>query len=325
MAGMNIIEVRQLHKTYKNLTAVEDVTFEVGEREIFGFLGPNGAGKSTTIKMLATLVRPTSGTAIIDGHDIVSQPNRVRQAIGLVFQETTLDERLTAAENLSFHGMLYNVEKRTLARRMAEVLEMVELSDRKDARVKTYSGGMKRRLEIARGLIHYPRVLFLDEPTVGLDPQTRNRIWTYIRELRDREKLTIFMTTHYMDEAEHCDRIAIIDHGRIVALDTPANLKKMVGGDLITLRTPFRKEVKRFVEEKFNLAVQEPGDYLLMEVAGGESFIPVLAGELGGRIHSISLHRPTLDDVFLKLTGRDIREESANGRGALRSHMRWRR
>ncbi len=322
---MNIIETVRLHKRYKDLTAVEDVTLEVREREIFGFLGPNGAGKSTTIRMLATLTRPTSGTARIDGHDIVRQPNRVRQSIGLVFQETTLDERLTAAENLLFHGMLYNVERRALSRRMAEVLELVDLTDRREARVKTYSGGMKRRLEIARGLIHYPRVLFLDEPTVGLDPQTRNRIWTFIHELRIRENLTIFMTTHYMDEAEHCDRIAIIDHGRIVALDTPANLKKMVGRDLITLRTPFRKEVMLFVEDKFGLPVQETGEYLQIEVSGAESFIPVLAGELGGRLHSISLHKPTLDDVFLKLTGRGIREETADAWSVYRTHMRWRR
>ncbi|MFZ5632620.1 MAG: ATP-binding cassette domain-containing protein [Bacillota bacterium] len=322
---MNIIEAKQLHKSYKGLAAVEDVSFGVREKEIFGFLGPNGAGKSTSIKMLATLTRPTSGTALIDGCDITRQPDRVRQAIGLVFQETTLDERLTAAENLYFHGMLYNVERRAMARRMAEVLEMVELADRRDARVKTFSGGMKRRLEIARGLIHYPRVLFLDEPTVGLDPQTRSRIWTYIHELRSRENLTIFMTTHYMDEAEHCDRIAIIDHGRIVTLDTPDNLKKMVGGDLITLRTPHREEVKRYIEEKFNIPVQESGEYLQMEVAGGESFIPALAGQLSGRIHSISLHKPTLDDVFLKLTGRAIREETADNWSAMRTHMRWRR
>ncbi len=322
---MNIIETRQLHKRYKKLTAVEDVTFEVGGGEIFGFLGPNGAGKSTTINMLATLTRPTSGTALIGGYDIIRQPNQVRQSIGLVFQESTLDERLTAAENLYFHGMLYNVEKRAMARRMAEVLEMVGLADRRDTRVKTFSGGMKRRLEIARGLIHYPRVLFLDEPTVGLDPQTRNRIWTYIHHLRGRENLTIFMTTHYMDEAEHCDRIAIIDHGRIVTLDTPDNLKKMVGGDVITLVTQDLKEVKGLIEERFGLPVQQPGDYLQLEVAGGESFIPVLAGELRGRIQSISLHKPTLDDVFLKLTGRDIREETASGWGSLRAHMRGRR
>ncbi|MHB8156514.1 MAG: ATP-binding cassette domain-containing protein, partial [Desulfocucumaceae bacterium] len=222
-------------------------------------------------------------------------------------------------------GMLYNVERRLLARRTAEVLEMVDLTDRKGDLVKTFSGGMKRRLEIARGLIHYPRVLFLDEPTVGLDPQTRNRIWTFIRELRDRENITIFMTTHYMDEAEHCDRIAIIDHGRIVILDTPEKLKKMVGGDLITLVTPHSKEVKSFIQNKFGLEVAECDGQLRLEVAGGETFIPALAGELGGKISSISMHKPTLDDVFLKLTGKAIREESAGAWSGMRVHMRGRR
>lgn len=322
---MNIIEVNHLHKKYKAITAVEDVSLVVGQKEIFGFLGPNGAGKSTTIKMLATLVSPTAGTALIGGFDIVKQPNQVRQTIGLVFQETTLDERLTASENLFFHGMLYNVGRQTLSRRMGEVLEMVDLGDRKNDRVKTFSGGMKRRLEIARGLLHYPGVLFLDEPTVGLDPQTRNRIWTFIHQLRQRENITIFMTTHYMDEAEHCDRIAIIDHGRIVTLDTPENLKKMVGGDIITLSVTDRERVKSHIIEKFGLPVKESGQHLQVEVPGGETFIPTLAVDLGERLRSISMHRPTLDDVFLKLTGKAIREESAGAWSGMRVHMRGRR
>ncbi|MFZ5649573.1 MAG: ATP-binding cassette domain-containing protein [Bacillota bacterium] len=321
---MSIIEVRQLQKKYKSITAVEDVTLEVGGKEIFGFLGPNGAGKSTTIKMLATLIKPTAGSASIAGFDIVRQPNQVRQSIGLVFQETTLDERLTAAENLYFHGMLYNVERRTFDRRMAEVLEMVELADRKNSQVKTFSGGMKRRLEIARGLIHHPGVLFLDEPTVGLDPQTRNRIWTYIHKLRNTKSITIFMTTHYMDEAEHCDRIAIIDHGKIVALDNPANLKKMVGGEIITLLASEKEEARRMIGEKFGLPARDSGDALQVEVDGGETFIPALVGLLGDRVHAVSLHKPTLDDVFIKLTGRDIREEAPDTWGSVRLHMRGR-
>ncbi|MFZ5648057.1 MAG: ATP-binding cassette domain-containing protein [Bacillota bacterium] len=321
---MGIIEVRSLQKKYKNLIAVEDVSLEVGEKEIFGFLGPNGAGKSTTIKMMATLLKPTAGSASIAGFDITRQPNQVRQSIGLVFQETTLDERLTAKENLYFHGMLYNVERRDFDGRMAEVLELVELADRKNAQVKTFSGGMKRRLEIARGLIHYPRVLFLDEPTVGLDPQTRNRIWSYLHQLRSAENITIFMTTHYMDEAEHCDRIAIIDHGRIVALDTPANLKKMVGGEIITLLVPEKEEVRRLISEKFGLTAREAGDALQVEIDGGETFIPSLVGFLGDRVRSVSLHKPTLDDVFIKLTGRDIREEAPDNWGSVRLHMRAR-
>lgn len=322
---MNIIEVNHLRKKYKALTAVEDVSFGVGRKEIFGFLGPNGAGKSTTIKMLATLVSPTAGTALIGGFDIVKQPNQVRQTIGLVFQETTLDERLTASENLFFHGMLYNVDRRTMSRRMDEVLDMVDLGDRKNDLVKTFSGGMKRRLEIARGLLHYPGVLFLDEPTVGLDPQTRNRIWNFIHHLRERENITIFMTTHYMDEAEHCDRIAIIDHGSIVTLDTPENLKKMVGGDVITLTVTDREMVKSHIKEKFGLPVKESGQYLQVEVPGGETFIPALAVDLGERLRSISMHKPTLDDVFLKLTGKAIREESAGSWSGMRVHMRGRR
>jgi len=321
---MNIIEVSKLHKKYKSLTAVENVTLEVGEKEIFGFLGPNGAGKSTTIKMLATLIKPTAGTAFIGGFDIEKKPHRVRQSIGLVFQENTLDDRLTAAENLYFHGMLYNLERRAMTDRMAEVLDMVELADRKNALVKTFSGGMKRRLEIARGLIHYPRVLFLDEPTIGLDPQTRNRIWDYLHHLRLRENITVFMTTHYMDEAENCNRIAIIDHGSIVALDTPVNLKKMVGGELITLHSPHRSEVKRIIGQTFGLAVSETEEYLQLEVESGEAFIPSLAGSLKGLISSISLRKPTLDDVFIKLTGRDIREEAADSWGTMRAHMRGR-
>lgn len=322
---MNIIEAHHLRKEYKKLTAVGDVSFVVGKKEIFGFLGPNGAGKSTTIKMLATLIRPTAGTALIGGYDTVKQPNQVRQSIGMVFQEATLDERLTAAENLRFHGLLYNVEGRSLGRRMDEVLEMVELSDRKNDLVKTFSGGMKRRLEIARGLIHYPGVLFLDEPTVGLDPQTRNRIWSFIHHLRERENITIFMTTHYMDEAENCDRIAIIDHGAIVTLDTPEKLKRMVGGDVITLSTRHQALVKSHIEEKFGLDVKESGETLQVEVPGGETFIPALAGDLGDRIQSIAMHKPTLDDVFLKLTGKAIRAESAGAWSGMRVHFRGRR
>lgn len=311
----SIIEVDELVKNYKETKAVNGVSFEVREGEVFGFLGPNGAGKSTTIKMLATLLKPTSGTALINGYDVVKQPNQVRQSIGLVFQDPSLDERLTARENLTFHAMLYNVDSRALPGRMAEVLKMVELLDRQQSLVKTYSGGMKRRLEIARGLLHYPRVLFLDEPTVGLDPQTRNRIWEYIRNLLQRERITIFMTTHYMDEAENCHRIAIIDHGEIVALDTPANLKKNVGGDMITLTCADNQAVKKIIDDKYGLKPVDTAGGLQLEVDSGEEFIPRLAGDLKGLLLSISMRKPTLDDVFLKLTGREIREDTVNRRG----------
>ena len=229
--------MRELTKRYGDIEAVRGIDFEVASGETFGFLGPNGAGKSTTISILCTLIRPTSGKAMVAGHDVVAERDTVRRNIGLVFQDTTLDTYLTAEQNLRFHADLYGVPKSAVAPRMRQVLEMVGLWDRRESLVQTYSGGMQRRLEIARGLLHSPHVLFLDEPTVGLDPQTRSSIWGYINELKQREDITIFLTTHYMDEAEHCDRIAIIDHGKIVAIDTPEALKASVGKDRVQIRT----------------------------------------------------------------------------------------
>ena len=234
---MSIISVQDLAKSFGKIEAVKGVSFEVEVGEIFGFLGPNGAGKTTTINMLCTLLKPGGGGATVNGHDIVREKNDVRRSIGLVFQDTTLDDYLTAEQNIMFHALAYGVPKKVRQERTKALLTLMGLWDRRKGHIRTYSGGMKRRLEIARGLIHLPRVLFLDEPTLGLDPQTRNRIWEYIRDLRREEDLTIFLTTHYMDEAENCDRIAVIDHGEIVALDTPDNLKSQVGGDLLTLRT----------------------------------------------------------------------------------------
>ena len=231
------IVVAGLTKNYGEIKAVRGIDFEVPVGETFGFLGPNGAGKSTTIKMLCTLARPTSGSARVAAHEVTSERDAVRRNIGLVFQDTTLDNYLTGAQNLKFHAALYGVPAAAVEPRMRQVLEMVGLWDRRDSVVMTYSGGMKRRLEIARGLLHAPRVLFLDEPTVGLDPQTRASIWEYINELKSREDITIFLTTHYMDEAEHCDRIAIIDHGQIVAIDTPEALKASVGKDRVQIHT----------------------------------------------------------------------------------------
>src|SRR5512142_599562 len=232
---MSIITVQNLSKQFKTLKAVDDISFSVDEGEVFGFLGPNGAGKTTTISILCTLLSPTAGSSQIAGYDCVKNPDEVRAAIGLIFQDTTLDSGLTAYENLKFHAYLYNLDRKLTERRIDEMLEVVELQGRKHDLIKTFSGGMKRRLEIARGLLHYPRVLFLDEPTLGLDPQTRNTIWDFIEMLRKKEKITVFMTTHYMEEAENCGRIAIIDHGRIIALDTPRKLKEMLHGDIITL------------------------------------------------------------------------------------------
>ncbi|MFH1386461.1 MAG: ATP-binding cassette domain-containing protein [bacterium] len=220
-----IIKVDNLTKKFNSFTAVDGISFEVEKGEVFGFLGPNGAGKTTTINMLCTLLRPTSGQAVVSCCDVTKEPNQVRREIGIIFQDPSLDDRLTAEDNLKFHGYLYNMDHRLIDRRIEEVLELVELKERKKEFVRKFSGGMKRRLEIARGLLHQPKLLFLDEPTLGLDPQTRAHIWEYILKMREEKKLTIFMTTHYMQEAEVCDRIAIIDHGKIVDLDTPENLK----------------------------------------------------------------------------------------------------
>src|SRR3989304_1475288 len=234
---MASIVVEGLSRRFGEFTAVDSISFDVRQGEIFGFLGPNGAGKTTTINMLCTLLRPTAGRARVNGFDVAAEPAKVPQSIGLIFQDPSLDEQLTGLENLRFHAMLYGVAAKAFVSRAQEMLAIVDLADKARALVRTYSGGMKRRLEIARGLLHHPKVLFLDEPTLGLDPQTRRHIWDYLRRLRAERGVTMFMTTHYMDEAENCDRIAIIDHGKIVAVDTPENLKALVGGVVITLWT----------------------------------------------------------------------------------------
>jgi len=322
---MPIIVVENLLRRFNNLVAVNEISFTVEKGEIFGFLGPNGAGKSTTIQMLATLLRPTAGRALINGHDTVKEQYAVRRSIGIVFQDPTLDGNLTALENLDFHARLYGVEKSVLAARRAELLQMVELAERGRDLVKYFSGGMKRRLEIARGLLHHPAVLFLDEPTVGLDPQTRSHIWNYIRDLREKEEITIFLTTHYMDEAENCDRIAIIDHGRIVALDTPSGLKQMVGRDVINLTGRNIDRLAAEIEARFGIRGKQLDGELQLEIDRGELFIPRLLSEVGSAVESVNLRKPTLDDVFLKLTGRAIREESAGSAELMRMMMRRRR
>jgi ABC-2 type transport system ATP-binding protein len=321
---MNIIEAKNLTKKFNGLTAVDNVSFTVKKGEIFGFLGPNGAGKSTTINMLSTLLTPSEGEAIINNFNILTQRNEVRKSIGLVFQDPSLDDRLTAEENLHFHAKLYGVPKTEYKKRMEEVLRLVDLWDRRGDIIKTFSGGMKRRLEIARGLIHYPAVLFLDEPTLGLDPQTRSHLWEYILRLKKERQMTIFMTTHYMNEAEYCDRIAIIDYGKIVALDTPANLKKQVGGDIIRLTSKQREKLKEELKRRYQKEVKEEDKTLQLEVEDGEKFLPRLFNELDTKIDSIELRKPTLDDVFLNLTGRKIRDEEASPKDRLRNHMRMR-
>jgi len=314
------IVAKDLKKTYREIEAVRGVSFEVATGEIFGFLGPNGAGKSTTISMLCTLVLPTEGTAHVAGFDVVADQARVRQRIGLVFQDTTLDDYLTATENLRFHAELYGVPREVVAVRLRQVLEMVDLWERRDGLVQTFSGGMKRRLEIARGLLHAPSVLFLDEPTVGLDPQTRSHIWSYIQELRRREQITIFLTTHYMDEAEYCDRLAIIDNGVLVAIDTPEALKGSIGEDRVELRTDDDQQAIERLAQQFQIKAQISEGAVAFHVPGGEQFVPRLFAELGVTIRSIRVARPTLDDVFMTYTGRTIRDAEASGSERLRAN-----
>ncbi|MDQ4068980.1 MAG: ATP-binding cassette domain-containing protein, partial [Actinomycetota bacterium] len=319
------IEVDGLEKRFGDVEAVRGVDFQVRAGETFGFLGPNGAGKSTTINMLCTLVRPTGGRAAVAGYDVVTRRDDVRREIGLVFQETTLDTYLTAAQNLRFHGQLYGVPGAQLDARMRQVLELVGLWERRDKDVSTFSGGMKRRLEIARGLLHSPRALFLDEPTVGLDPQTRASIWEYLDELRRQEDLTIFLTTHYMDEAEHCDRIAIMDAGRIVALDTPQALKGAIGTDRIRLEVDDPAAATAAITGRLGLDVTSEGGGLVLQVADGERFVPRLLANLGVGVRAVSVTRPSLDDVFMAYTGRTIRDADAAPGSDLAAMFRGRR
>ena len=312
------ITVAGLTKNYGDIEAVRGVDFAVPVGETFGFLGPNGAGKSTTIKVLGTLALPTSGSARVAGHDVTTERDAVRRNIGLVFQDTTLDNYLTGAQNLRFHAALYGVPASAVEPRMRQVLEMVGLWERRDSLVMTYSGGMKRRLEIARGLLHAPRVLFLDEPTVGLDPQTRASIWEYINELKRREDITIFLTTHYMDEAEHCDRIAIIDHGQIVAIDTPEALKASVGKDRVQIHTADDPAAIAELAATFGIEAAMHEGAVTFSVASGEQFVPQLFGSLPVPIKSVSVSRPSLDDVFMSYTGTTIRDAEASGTDQMR-------
>jgi ABC-2 type transport system ATP-binding protein len=302
------IKVQGLAKSFDEIEAVRGVDFQVATGEVFGFLGPNGAGKSTTINMLCTLTKPSAGRAWVAGHDVTTERDDVRRHIGLVFQDPTLDSYLTAEQNLRLHAELYGVEADLVKPRMQQVMEMVGLWERRDSPVGLFSGGMRRRLEIARGLMHSPRVLFLDEPTIGLDPQTRSSIWTYIGELKENEDITIFMTTHYMDEAEFCDRIAIMDNGEIVVLDTPAALKASVGEDRVRIDTDDDEAAIVALKENFGLDATLSEGQVSFGVPSGAEFVPRLFGELGVPIKSVSVSRPTLDDVFMSYTGSTIRD-----------------
>lgn len=310
------VRARALSKDYGEVKAVRGVELDVETGETFGFLGPNGAGKSTTIGMLCTLVTPSSGEATVAGHDVVRQRDAVRRSIGLVFQDPTLDNYLTAEQNLRFHAELYGVPRAVVRARLGEVLELVGLADRRKTEVKTFSGGMKRRLEIARGLLHAPAVLFLDEPTIGLDPQTRRSIWDYISSLKKAEGTTIFMTTHYMDEAEFCDRIAIIDKGEIVAMGSPEQLKASVGKDRVEVETPQPDAALSALRGHFGLEAAVRQGKVSFSVAGGGEFVPRLFSHLSSAdipVQSVAVSRPSLDDVFLAYTGSSIREAEAVG------------
>jgi ABC-2 type transport system ATP-binding protein len=323
---MSIIEVEGLSRNFGQLVAVDNISFQVAEGEIFGFLGPNGAGKTTTINMLCTLLKPTKGGATVNGYDVVKQRSEVRRSIGLVFQDPTLDEYLTAEQNLRFHAYAYNIPREMREKRIGEVLELVELADRRKSKVRTFSGGMKRRLEIARGLLHSPRVLFLDEPTLGLDPQTRRHIWDHILAVSKKSNLTIFLTTHYMDEAENSDRISIIDHGNIIALDTPDKLKDAMGGDVVTLKAEDNATAAVELREKYGLSPLIQDETITFSIPQSEKFLPKLMAGFQSRLLSIGIRRPTLDDVFLKLTGRAIRDEEADSKEMMRGMaMRMRR
>jgi ABC-2 type transport system ATP-binding protein len=322
--GPAAIEVRKLGRRFEEFTAVDGLSFAVRCGELFGFLGPNGAGKSTTIKMLCTLLRPTAGVALVNGFDVAREPARVRESIGIVFQDYSLDDRITAEENLRFHCMIYHVPSAERAARIRQVLDMVELRDRAGDKVRTYSRGMKRRLEIARGLLHHPSVLFLDEPTVGLDPQTRNRIWDHIHELRRQRGITVFMTTHYMDEADKCDRVGIMDHAQLIALDTPAALKAELGGDVVRLRTADNERAVAWIRGEEGLAPVIEEEQIRFETANAGEYVPDLLARIPIPVRSLEITKPTLNDVFLRLTGRAIREEAAESKERLRTALRMR-
>ncbi|WIG61255.1 MAG: Efflux ABC transporter, ATP-binding protein [Ktedonobacterales bacterium] len=325
------VVVEELTRTFGAIEAVKGISFAVEKGEVFGFLGPNGAGKSTTIKMLCTLLKPTSGRALVNGYDVVQMPTDVRRSIGIVFQDPTLDDYLSAEQNLRYHCMLYHTPPATRPTRIDSLLRLVGLEDRRKDLVKTFSGGMKRRLEVARGLLHEPQTLFLDEPTVGLDPQTRRSVWEYVMRLRQSTGLTIFMTTHYLEEAEYCDRIAIMDHGRVVALDTPDALKRQVGRESVHLVVA-PEDVARaalVIGEDRRVTHGEGGELQVecAEGASGQALAAQLLRQLtlsDIAVQAVSVHAPSLDDVFMRLTGRAIRDETAGAKERLEARLRGR-
>jgi len=305
------IRTGAISKHFGKLKAVDRVDLSINEGEVFGLLGPNGAGKTTLINMLSTLSKPTEGTAIVNGFDVITQSLQVRKSIGIVFQEPSVDDLLSGRENLELHGLLYGVPRELRRKRIKELMELVDLSDRADDPVKTYSGGMRRRLEIARGLLHLPKVLFLDEPTLGLDPATREVIWNYIKSLAKRGGVTILLTTHYMEEADAlCDRIAIIDHGRIVVLGTPRELKEKLGGDVVMLKG--KVNLARVRKLRFVKAARKANSEVMLTIDHAARNLQALL-KVTGRVENVEVRTPTLNDVFLHYTGRQIREADAEG------------
>jgi len=313
------IETKSLTKSFGDLVAVNDISFSVEKGEIFGFLGPNGAGKSTTMMIFTTLLKPTSGKALIAGFDVMKDAKHVRESIGFVQQETTVDEYLTGRENLLLQAKLNHIPKNEINQRIDEVLELIELSDKQDQAVVTYSGGMRKRLDIAGGLLHHPKVLFLDEPTVGLDIQTRRKIWQYIKKIHVEFEMTIFVTTHYMEEADSlCDRIGIMDHGKIQVIDTPKNMKNDLGNEIISLVVDDSNNHNLFLEElkkiEFIKKINEDDSKITLFTSNGTEVIPKIfqiSSELKIKINSISLTQPTLDDVFISYTGHEIRDDDS--------------
>ena len=311
----SVIETSQLTKKFGSFTAVDRLNITVESGEIFGLLGPNGAGKTTSISMLCTMLKPSSGTAKVNGFDIVKEAMQVRKSIGIVFQDPSVDDRMTGRENLLMHANLYGVPTSEQNERINSVLKLVELDERADDLTRTYSGGMRRRLELARGLIHYPKVLFLDEPTIGLDPQTRDHVWRYIRDLKEAHDITVVLTTHYMDEADRLsDRIAIMDYGKIIALDTSSKLKETLEGDVITVKADNLEALLSIITEKMGLQkTQMVDDTLEITVQNGKSLLPRIvdmATQNKIYVESIRLREPNLEDVFLHYTGRTIRPDA---------------
>jgi ABC-2 type transport system ATP-binding protein len=317
---MALIEIKNLTKRFEHFTAVDDLSLEIEEGEIFGLLGPNGAGKTTILSILATLLPPTSGAALIDGHDVVRQPTQVRRRIGFVFQDPSSDDLLTGRENLYLHALMYGVPDRDINKKIDEGLALVDLIDKQNIRMRKYSGGMRRRLELARGFLHSPKILFLDEPTLGLDPQARENLWQYIKKLSKENKITIILTTHYMEEADMlCDRIGIIDRGKIIALDTPANLKKGMGGDVVAIRTK-NPDLHELRDRAYIKHVQYDDNLLNLTVDNASAHLQDILKNAGDAEH-VEFHSPTLHDVFLKLAGRHMQKDAGEGEGGWMTRM----